>query len=434
MSVGTADGSVPGPVPGSVPSSAPDPATGRALVAALSAANFAVGMGAFVVIGLLTPIASDLGVDAAAAGSLLTTYSIAYAVGSPLGVALTGRLPRRAVLLGALALFALGALLSALAPSLAWLNAARVLVALGAGCVTPVAASIALAASPRGGEGRSLARVFFGLTLAQVLGVPAGSWLGYTFGWQSAFLVVAALSAASAAATWRLVPRILEVPVNTLATLGAALGDWRGMVSVLFTATYIGAIYVLYTYLAPLLEASQGFGRDGVTLVLLAFGVGAIAGNLVGGALADRAGASATLALACLAQALTLPMFSLLPLSVPVLVLLTLVWSTCGWSFMVAQQTRIVGQTPERQGVGLALNAAAIYAGAATGSALGAAVIAAFGLDALGLAAAVGALLALGHLVLGDRLAAGRAPGVAAGAAPGVAQGASPTTATATKP
>ena len=186
----------------------------------------------------------------------------------------------------------------------------------------------------------------------------------------------------------------------------------------LFTATYIGAIYVLYTYLAPLLEASQGFGRDGVALALLVFGVGAIAGNLLGGALADRIGSSRTLALACLAQALTLWPFSLLPLSVPALLLLTLAWSTCGWSFMVAQQTRVVAQTPERQGVVLALNAAAIYVGAAAGSAAGAAVIGAFGLDALGTAAAFGALLALGHLVLGDRLAAGRAGGATAAAVP----------------
>ncbi len=349
-------------------------ASGGALLAALSVANFSIGMGAFVVIGLIVPIAEGFDTSASAAGSLLTVYSIAYAVGSPLGVALTGRLPRRRVLVGALSLFALGALLSALAPSLGWLNAARVLVALGAGCVTPVAASIALASSPAGGEGRALARVFFGLTLAQVLGVPAGGWLGYTFGWQSAFLVVAALSALSASLAWHLVPRALAVPVNTLATLGAALADWRSLVAVLFTATYIAAIYVLYTYLAPLLQADQGYGRDGVTLVLVVFGLGAIAGNLLGGTLSDRIGPSATLVLACLAQALTLPAFSLLPMSPPVLLFLTLAWSTCGWSFMVAQQARIVRQRPERQGVLLALNAAAIYAGAAIGSGVGGAV------------------------------------------------------------
>lgn len=411
-------------VPPTVPpgASAPAGATTRAgpLVLALSVANFAVGMGAFVVIGLLSPIATDLGTSASAAGSLLTTYSIAYALGSPLAVALTGRLPRRAVLVGGLGLFALGAALSALAPTLALLNLARALAAVGAGCVSPVAASIALASSPAGGESRALARVFFGLTLAQVLGVPAGSWLGYTVGWQSAFVVVALLSVASAVTAWRLVPPALDVPVNTLATLGAALGDWRSLVSVLFTATYIAAIYVLYTYLAALLEASQGFGRDGVTLVLLVFGVGAIAGNLVGGSLADRIGPSRTLALACVAQALILPVFSLLPLPALPLVLLTLAWSTCGWSFVVAQQARIVAQTPARQGVVLALNAAAIYAGVALGSTLGGTVLGARGLDALGVAAAAGALLALAHLLLGDRLHARRPAGgpVTGGARP----------------
>ena len=362
-------------------------------------------MGAFVVIGVLEPIARDYGIGAAAAGWAMTIYAIAYAIGSPLLVALTGTLARRRVLAAGLALFAVGALASAAAPTPAWLFAARALAALGAGVVTPIAASIALAASAPGTEGRALARVFFGLTLAQVLGVPAGSWLGYAFGWPIAFVVVALLTFATLVGVLALVPRELPFQVNTLATLGAALADLPSLISVLFTASFIGAIYVLYTYLAPLLSTTMDYGGSGVSLVLLVFGVGAVLGNGLGGRLTDRFGPYRTLLFCCIAQILLMPPFSTLPWPDAALLSLAFVWSVCGWSFMVAQQSRLVAQTPERQSVVLALNAAAIYVGAAAGSALGALVIEAGGLGALGVGASLFGLFALGHLVLSERLA-----------------------------
>ena len=370
----------------------------------LSIANFAIGLGAFVVIGVLNPIAESYAVTPAEAGRVMTVYAIAYALGSPLLVALSGSLPRRRVLMAGLAVFAAGALASALAPSVLWLDAARVLAALGAGVVTPIVASIAIAASAPGERGRALARVFLGLTLAQVLGVPAGSWIGYTFGWPAAFGVVVVLTLVALAGVVRVVPRQLAFQVNTLGTLGAALADWRSVLSVLFTATLLGAIYVLYTYLAPLLSETMGYGRDGVSLILLAFGAGAVLGNVLGGRLTDRFGPYATLAFVCTAQILLLPMFSLLPLPGALLLALTFLWSVCGWSFMVAQQTRLVAQTPGRQSVVLALNAAAIYIGAALGAALGSFVLDVGGVGALGAGAGAFAVLALAHLVLSERV------------------------------
>lgn len=397
------------PTASTVASDVAAPGSRRLLIPVLSAANFAIGLGAFVVIGVLNPIAESYGVGAAEAGRVMTVYALAYAIGSPLLVALSGALPRRRVLVAGLALFAAGALGSALAPTLGWLEVARVFAALGAGVMTPIAASIAIAASAPGEQGRALARVFLGLTLAQVLGVPAGSFIGYTFGWPAAFLLVVALTLLSLVGVLRVVPRELDFQVNTLGTLGAALADWRSLLSVLFTASLIGAIYVLYTYLAPLLAETMGYGRDGVSLVLLVFGAGAVLGNMLGGWLTDRVGPFRTLVFGCAAMIATMPPFSLLPLPGWALLALTFVWSVCGWSFMVAQQTRLVAQTPARQSVVLALNAAAIYVGAAAGSATGAVVIDVGGVGALGIGAGLFAAFALAHLVLSERLARGAA-------------------------
>ena len=280
------------------------------LIPLLSAGNFVIGMGAFVVIGMLGPIAGDFGLSAGQAGMVLTVYALAYAVGSPVAVAITGGWSRRFVLTFGLGLFGVAALLSALAPTPAWLFAARALAALGAGLFTPNAAAVAVAASPPERQATALSNVFFGLTLAQVLGVPAGGAMAYAFGWPTSFLVVAALSVPVLVGLWRLVSPALAFQPTRLADLGAALGDWRTLLSVLFTATFLGAIYVPYTYLAPLLTETMGFGGGGITAALLVFGIGAVAGNLLGGRLSDRIGAARTLFGLALLQIFLMPFLS----------------------------------------------------------------------------------------------------------------------------
>ena len=374
------------------------------MIAALSAGNFVIGMGAFVVIGILAPVSEGLSVTAADAGLLLTVYALAYALGSPLGVALSGALDRRLVLLSGLGVFALAALVASLATSLEVLLLARVLGAFGAGLFTPVAAGVALAVSERGAEGRMLARVFFGLTLAQVAGVPVGSWLAYTFGWQAAFVMVVILAIVAWVTLWKLVPRGLSFQVNGLATLRDALLDIPGMIAVLFTATFLGAIYIMLTYLALLLDERLGLGRDGVTLVLVVYGIGAVAGNLLGGRLNDRIGSHPTLVLLCAVQVCCLPLFSLLPMPLMLVLLLVFISATFGWAFMAPQQTRLVHLRPSRQAVMLSLNAAAIYVGAAVGSWLGSLVLAHLGLDALGWCAAIAMAATLGHLLASKRI------------------------------
>ena len=280
------------------------------LIATLSAANFAIGMGAFVVIGVLTPISEGLAMTKQEAGFVLTAYAIAYAILSPLLVAMTGTWSRRTVLLAGMSLFGLGAALTALATDTALLYAARVVAAAGSAMFTPVAASVAFSVSAPEDRGKALSNVFFGLTLAQALGVPAGAFVGYTFGWQAAFIVVAVLAAASVALCIALVPKAVAFQVNSLKTLGEALADWRSMLSVLYTATFLGAIYILFTYFAPLLEAKQGFDRNGVSLFLLMLGLGAVNGNYMGGRLNDRLGSARTLKILCPGQMVLLSLFS----------------------------------------------------------------------------------------------------------------------------
>lgn len=378
--------------------------TPRTLLFLLAFANFVVGMGAFVVVGVLSPLADAFGIDKGTAGWVLTAYALVYAVASPVLVALSGALDRRTVLAAGFALFLAGAAGAALAPSFALLLVARAVMAVGAGLITPVAASIGVALVEPQARGRALATVFGGLTLSQVLGVPVGAWAGYAYGWHAAFFGVVGLSVLALAAVLWAVPRGLKVPLTSLATLGAVLVRPRLVAAVGFTVLFIAGLYNLYTYLGPFLEGRLGLGRDGITAMLALFGLGAVLGNVMGGMLTDRIGPGRTLVGLCTAQIVLMPVLTLVPLGLVATAALVAGWSLCAWSFMVPQQARLAALDPASTPVLFALNAAAIYIGGSLGALSGGAILAAQGIAPLGLGGAVLVTLALASLWLVARL------------------------------
>ncbi len=374
------------------------------MIPALSACNFVIGIGAFGIIGLVEPLGADMRLTPAQTGQLLTVYAVSYAFLSPLLIASTGKVGRRRIMALGFVIFALAALISALSPSMTGLNIARVMAAAGAGIFTPLSAAVAAGLTPENNRAKVLAAVFFGLTMSQVVGVPASSWIAYTFGWRWAFWLVFALAVPCIWLIWTRVPAGLRFQPVTLGDLRDVIGEGRLMLAIGFTGSFIGAQYVLFTYIAPLLSSTMGFGGDGIALTLMMAGFGAVAGNILGGYLSDRFGWRITLTGLCVFQMLMMPMFSLLPVSVPVLIGMVFLWAMGGWSFMAAQQVRLFALAGHRAPVVLALNAAAIYVGAAIGAALGGVMITSFGLLSLGLTAGIGAALALAHLTLSARL------------------------------
>ncbi|MEM6480118.1 MAG: MFS transporter, partial [Pseudomonadota bacterium] len=311
-----------------------------ALIATLAFSNFVVGMGAFVVVGTVEPVATGLGISAAQAGTLLSYYAFAYVVVSPVLVALTGRLPRRVVLAAGLSIFGLAALLGALAPGFSALAGSRILAAFGAAVLTPVTSAIAAMLAPPERRARTMSYVFLGLTLSQVIGVPAGSWIAYTHGWRAALAAVALLSLPGVFLLWRIVPRSLPFQPTSLVDLGRVLAAPSAMLATLFTASFMTSIFLLYTYFAPLLSTQMGFERDAITFTLFLFGLGAVIGNLMGGYLSDRIGAPRVLTGVTLAMIPFLIFFSFLPVPAWMHFTWTLAWASVGWSFGAAQQVR----------------------------------------------------------------------------------------------
>jgi MFS transporter, DHA1 family, inner membrane transport protein len=380
----------------------------RSQLLALAAGNFVIGFGGFVVVGLVAAIAQSFSVSPQEAGRLMTWYAVAYAIGSPVGIALAGDMPRQKVMLIGLGLFMLGAIGSALAPTLFWMELARIPAAFGGGLFTPTAAAIAVAQAAPAERGKTLAAVFSGLTMAQAFGVPAGSWLGYTFGPPAAFWTVAALCVVAAIWIRQATPADLRLQPATLSDLGNAIAMPRLILPVLFTAVFMAAIYVVYTYLAPLTEQKTGQGRDAVTIIFFCFGVMAIVANMLGGLMADRIGPSRTLAILAAGQAMLLPAIVLSPVGLWGMTTLVVLASLFGWSFMAPQQSRLVALDPAKAPLLLALNASAIYVAAALGSALGGLALSAGGYPAVAFMASGIALLSLAWLIFSDRIAAGR--------------------------
>jgi predicted MFS family arabinose efflux permease len=381
-------------------------AKASSLLSLLALGNFVVGMGVFVVIGIVSPIAEGLGVSKADAAIVLTSYAIAYALLSPIGAALTGNLPRRTVLVAALGMFCVGSLLSAMSPSLLMLTLSRLLVAFGAALYTPLSAGVAVAVTTPEQRGWALAKVFGGMTMAQVAGVPLGAWLAYRFGWDAPFYLAAALAGLCALVLLRAIPPSLQFPSGNVRAVIGALGNARLMVSVTFTATLMAAVYVVFTYFAPLIEVSAGSNPEARTAYLVLFGLGAMGGNFLGGYLSDRVGSLRTLIAVCVAHVIMLPLFSIMPWHPVILAGIVFLWSSFAWCFMPPQQSRLAAIAPSTVALALALNAAMIYAGIAIGSAIAAIILDAFGLEGLGIAAGLLALLALLHLAVSARMVA----------------------------
>ncbi|MCM2577230.1 Cmx/CmrA family chloramphenicol efflux MFS transporter [Streptomyces meridianus] len=259
----------------------------------LGLAVFALGSSEFMLSGLLPSIARDMDVSIPQAGMLISAFAIGMVVGAPLLAVATLRLPRRTTLIALLAAFGLGQVAGALAPTYAVLFASRIVSALACAGFWAVGAAVAVATVPATARARALAVMIGGLSIANVLGVPAGAFLGTNFGWRSAFWAVGAASAIALAGVVALVPRTADSPTAD-GTDGPRLRqemriyrDRAVWLAVVTTALVGGGVFCTFSYLAPLLTDVAGLTPQWVPTALGLFGVGALIGTTLGGRLAD---------------------------------------------------------------------------------------------------------------------------------------------------
>lgn len=262
----------------------------RALIA-LAIGAFAIGSTEFIVIGLLPQIAAGVGATVPAMGLLITGYAIGVVIGAPTLTALSSVLSTRQTLMALMGVFVVGNTLSALAPSYSVLMAARVLTALAHGSFFGVGAIAARRAVAPEKATRAISMMFLGLTISNVIGVPAATWLGQHIGWRSIFAGIAGLGIVTAVALHRWLPDD-DIRIDLRSELGAFRRKqvWFGLG---ITTVGFGSLFAVYSYISPILTTLAGVPQGGVTIVLVLFGLGTTAGALAGGWLGDRWGMKA---------------------------------------------------------------------------------------------------------------------------------------------
>ncbi|PBB16768.1 MFS transporter [Mesorhizobium sp. WSM4313] len=382
---------------------------------ALTAGAFGIGVTEFVIMGLLLDVSADLGVSISAAGLLITGYALGVVVGAPLLGALTGRLPRKTLLLALMVVFTVGNLACALAPDYWTLMAARVLTAFAHASFFGVGSVVATSLVAPNRKASAIALMFTGLTVANILGVPFGTWLGQAYGWRSSFLAVTLVGVIAFAVIALLVPRDEPTATEEEETSEGALavlGRRPVLLGLLTTVLSWVGVFAAFTYLAPILTRVTGFSEAAVSPILLVFGGGLVAGNLLGGRLADRHLVPTVIGTLVALSAMLFVMAAAIHQPVAAIVAVGLLGAAAFATVAPLQMWVLEKAKGAGQGLASSFNIAAFNLGNAIGAWLGGFVIDhGPGLGAVPLIAGLVPLAALGVVFMALRLERGRAIG-----------------------
>jgi MFS transporter, DHA1 family, inner membrane transport protein len=376
-------------------------------ILALTAGAFGIGTTEFIIMGLLLQVAADMHVSVSTAGLLISGYALGVFVGAPILTLATRRMPRKAVLLALMAIFTLGNIACAIAPSYGLLMAARVLTSLAHGTFFGVGSVVATGLVPENKRASAISTMFVGLTVATLLGVPFGAWFGLLLGWRAAFWAVAVIGVAA------FVVLALFVPGDVgRAEQAAPLRDElavlaRPQVQLGLAMTVLGfaGLFTVFTYIQPILTSVTGFSATAVSPILLVFGAGLSIGNIAGGRLADRGLARALIGtltgLALVLVVLRPALSSMVPA-----VLLVGLLGVAAFATVAPLQLRVLEMAgPAGRNLASSLNIAAFNLGNALGAWVGGVTIDhGLGLGALPLVAAAITVLGLGVALWSLRL------------------------------
>ncbi|MBA3773321.1 MAG: MFS transporter [Ramlibacter sp.] len=362
--------------------------------------NLVIGTGAFVLSGILQPLADSLDVSVAMAGQVMTAYALTSACVAPLFLIATGRWPRKRAILLALALFAAGCVLSAAATTFGVLVLGRVLMGVGS-AFSALAAGVAVALVEPRRRGRALSLVFLGMSLSYAVGVPLGAWLGLTYGWQVPVWLVAGACMAVGLLLWAVLPRDIAAPGASFAGMGQAVRQWPIVRVWVRTLLYFIAIFSVFAFAGPVLLALNPLTPGQLTFTLVMFGFSGVAGTILGGWAVDRFGAIRTLRVQLVVLA---AMMLLVPLTrghhaLTVLVFVT--WGVAGFGMMAPQQVMLATLGPAQAPLLMSLNGSMLYVGTALGAVISGAFVSTLGFDKLSWVGLPFALVALTTLWFG---------------------------------
>jgi DHA1 family inner membrane transport protein len=363
---------------------------------ALAVGGFGIGTGEFVVMGLLPNVAGDLGISVPTAGHVISAYAIGVVIGAPLIAVIAARWSRQRLLLALMAFFSAGNFASALTHSYVSLIAVRFMAGLPHGAYFGVASLVAASLVPANQRAQAIGRMMLGLTGATLAGVPLATWIGQTFGWRGAFVLVGAIGVLTCALIFWRVPRAGPVKGASPARELSALRRKQVWLTLAIGSVGFGGLFCVFTYITPTLTQVAGLPERYVPFVLAIFGVGMILGNLIGSWLADRA-LMRTIGGVLIWNVVVLSLFSFTASNVWMAIASVLLVGT-GVAIVPALQLRLMEVAENAQTLAAALNHSAFNIANATGAWLGGLAVS----NGLGWASTgwVGALLAVAGLLI----------------------------------
>lgn len=366
---------------------------------ALAVGAFGIGMTEFVIAGILPQVASGFGIDIPQAGMMATVYALGVFVGAPLLTVLGSRVPRKKMLIGLATLFTLGNIITAIAPTLTIALAGRLLTSFNHGAFFGIGSIIAASLVAPNRQASAIALMFSGLTLANLVGVPVGTWLAQVAGWRLVFWIIAGIGLLTILGVLLLVPNIKNGERFSVKTELSAFTDPQVLLTMGITVLGPAAFFTSITYIAPMMMEQAGFSESGVAKLMILFGLGLVVGNSIGGRFADRA-LFKTLYISLAAQAAVLFAFWLWADNPVVASLSIFLMAAFGFSTVSPIQKLVMDRANKAGAPTMAasVNIGMFNLGNALGAWAGGATIAAgFGLASPNWA---GALLSLGALLL----------------------------------
>ncbi|MCA0971714.1 MFS transporter [Halobacillus litoralis] len=341
----------------------------------LAIVSFVVGTVELIIGGLLDIVANDLGVSLGRAGLLITIFSVVFAIASPILLTATAKYERKKLTLITLFIFFLGNLLAFWSPNYSVIMAARIITAASGSLLVVLAVTIASQIVEAKYRGRAIGIIFMGISGSLVLGVPIGLTIGNAFGWRAPFLFIAVLTLLSMAAVAFTLGSIQPKPIIPIKKQLQTLKDQKIFSAQLTSFIFLTGHLTLYAYLTPFLKSELGLGATWVSIVYFVFGVAAVLGGGIGGTLSDRFGSERSIIGIIIAFAVAIFLIPYVTFSLPLFLIVMVVWSALSWAITPAQQNYLITSAPETSDIQQSLNNSALHFGIAAGSSVGGLVI-----------------------------------------------------------
>ncbi|WP_046721154.1 MFS transporter [Heyndrickxia coagulans] len=375
--------------------------TGKIYILAI--VSFLVGTSQYIISGILDNISESLGITLAAAGQLITIFSLVYAIFTPVLMAITSRMDKRKLMIYSLGLFVIGNILAFILPGYGFFIVSRIIMAFGAGMVVVTALTIAEKIAPKGKKASAIATVIMGLTASLIIGVPLGRMTSEVLGWKAVFGGIALLGLVAMVIISLTIPKIQVEKLTPLNQQLALLKKPKVVLGLAITFFWLGGYSIVYTYLSPYLLNISGVSDKLLSGVLLIFGIASLVGSKFGGFSTDRWGVRFTLIGGMILHITMLVLLSIVTHSYVGVLVILILWSFAAWSTGPTQQYHLATIEPESSSVLLGLNQSMMQLAMPAGAGIGGIFVERISLTSITWLAALGVTIAIGLTILTSR-------------------------------